>query len=83
MKKKREYRDPQSPSDIYRKRSLASRLCIGIRTLEKMVTEKRMPAPFYLGTSPCWRKVDIDAWLEKLASEAQTKKKDSDGDASE
>lgn len=65
---------PESGSDIYKKSSLATRLCISIRTLENMIVEERVPQPFYLGgASPRWRKADIDAWLEKLASEAQTK----------
>lgn len=61
------------PNQLHRKGDLAKRLQCSTRQIELMVNDGRLPRPFYLGdSSPRWRQSDIDAWLEKLATEAQS-----------
>ena len=62
----------KSDDTLLTKRDLAERFDVTVRMIELMVKGGRLPKPFYLGdSSPRWRKIDIDTWLEKLASEAQ------------
>ena len=60
------------PDQLKRKADLAKRFQCSTRQIELMAKDGRLPRPFYLGdSSPRWRQSDIDAWLEKLATEAQ------------
>ena len=62
-----------SSDQLYRKENLRIRLQCSERQLELMVKSGRVPKPFYMSDrSPRWRKTDIDAWLEKLATDAQS-----------
>jgi predicted DNA-binding transcriptional regulator AlpA len=57
---------------LLKKRDLAADLGCSTRQVELMVNDGRLPKPFYIGTSsPRWRQSDIDAWLNKLATDAQ------------
>lgn len=57
---------------LCKKKDLASRFGCSVRQIELMSNDGRLPKPFYLGdSSPRWRKTDIDAWLERLATAAQ------------
>ena len=59
------------PDKLNRKTDLAKRFQCSTRQIELMVNDGRLPKPFYLGdSSPRWRQSDIDAWLNKLATEA-------------
>ncbi len=56
---------------LYKKKCLGTIFGCSIRQIELMVNDGRTPKPFYIGNaSPRWRAEDIDAWLEKLATEA-------------
>ena len=60
------------PDTLNRKTDLAKRFQCSTRQIELMVNDGRLPRPFYLGdSSPRWRQIDIDAWLTKLATDAQ------------
>ena len=57
---------------LVKKKCLATSFGCSTRQIELMVADGRLPKPFYIGdNSPRWRKSDIDAWLERLATEAQ------------
>jgi predicted DNA-binding transcriptional regulator AlpA len=61
-----------APDALSRKADLAKRFQCSTRQIEIMVNTGRLPRPFYLGdSSPRWRQSDIDAWLDKLATDAQ------------
>ena len=61
------------PNQLNRKTDLAKRFQCSTRKIELMVKDGRLPKPFYLGdSSPRWRQSDIDVWLEKLATDAQS-----------
>lgn len=68
--------DRQQTDDILcKKKDLAIRFACSTRQIELMSNDGRLPRPFYIGdASPRWRRADIDAWLERLATEAQTAK---------
>ena len=57
---------------LLKKKDLAANFGCSTRQIELMVNDGRLPRPFYLGdSSPRWRQSDIDAWLNKLATDAQ------------
>lgn len=61
------------PDQLNRKADLAKRFQCSPRQIELMVADGRLPKPFYLGdASPRWRQADIDAWLERLATQAHS-----------
>ena len=61
-----------APDTLNRKTDLAKRFQCSTRQIELMVNDGRLPRPFYIGNaSPRWRQSDIDAWLNKLAADAQ------------
>lgn len=56
---------------LLKKKDLATTIGCSTRQIELMVKAGKLPKPFYCGdSSPRWRQSDIDAWLEKLATEA-------------
>lgn len=66
-------RNERQPDDILcKKKDLAVRLGCSVRQIENLSNNGRLPKPFYIGdASPRWRRSDIDAWLDRLATEAQ------------
>lgn len=59
---------------LLKKKDLAANFGCSARQIELMVNSGRLPRPLYLGSSsPRWRQSDIDAWLDKLATDAQRK----------
>ena len=69
-----QHQDKKHADDnLLKKNDLASRLGCSLRQIELMVKSGRLPRPFYLGdASPRWRRCDVDAWLERLATDAQS-----------
>ena len=61
------------PVALMRKKDVAGLIPCSLRQVELMVKAGNLPKPFYISdSSPRWRRSDIDAWLEKLATEANS-----------
>ena len=57
---------------LLKKKDLAANFGCSTRQIELMVKAGKLPAPFYISdASPRWQQSDIDAWLNKLATDAQ------------
>jgi predicted site-specific integrase-resolvase len=59
-----------------RKRTVAERYGINVRTLERMVKDGRLPPPnFYIGRSPFWAENDLEAHDRQAATAPRPKMK--------
>lgn len=57
---------------LLKKKDLTIQFGCSSRQIELMVKAGKLPKPFYISdSSPRWRQSDIDAWLDKLATDAQ------------
>jgi len=55
----------QNPSTkLVTKTAVCERLCVSDRTLEKLVSAKRFPAPLRLGKQVMWAEQAVERWLE-------------------
>lgn len=61
------------PAVLMRKKDVAELIPCSKRKVELMVKAGNLPKPFYISdSSPRWWRSNIDSWLEKFVTEAQS-----------
>jgi predicted DNA-binding transcriptional regulator AlpA len=66
--------EAKMPKQYLRKNAVAQRYGVHVRTVERMIEDKRLPRPHYNGRFPLWSEDELDASDRAFAVAAPPKR---------